>query len=341
MERENNLEELRRRVDALFESATGRVGPTHAELSTFVARLNATGAALLRQRFPEECSTSPRHEPKRQRRESVVCSGSWERKWETVAELELERGDGIYEEISVQLDGSGTSLELRQFSSHFWCSGCRLWDSAVALARHLHAHPELVRGQRVVELGCGVAPVPGLCAVRLRAASVRLTEGEPNLMPSVRHNVARVLSRCDAAAGACGDSCQTSVAELNWSAEPAALVVEHGQHDVLLGSDLIYSSGAAEPLAAAATALVREGGRLLLTYPAGRHGVADFRAALEAAGWGVQEQALEHTLLRGCANQGTEQEVAAHTFLLLDARRAPGGRSEQGGIIQGGRGLYW
>ena len=324
-ENENNLEELRRRVNALFESAAGRVGPTHADLAAFIARLNVTAGALLRQRFPEECGAQ-QHESKRQRRESVVCSGSWERKWDTIAELERERGQSVYEEVSVELDAAGSSsLTVRQFNSHFWCSGCRLWDSAVALARYLYIHPALVRDQRVIELGCGVAPVPGLCAARMLASSVRLTEGEPNLMPSIRHNVARALflepSREDAAAEGCHGNCRVSVAALNWGAEPAVLAADHGQHDVLLGSDLIYSSGASEPLAAAASTLVCEGGRLLLTYPAGRHGVAEFRLTLESTGWVVQEQALERALLRGCANQGTEEEVAAHTFMLLDARR--------------------
>ena len=264
----DDMQELKRRVDALFTSATGRVGPTHADLAAFVARLHSTANALLRERFPQEAASSVGGEPvpapsKRQRLESVVCSGSWARKYESVAELESVRGqDAVYEDVTILVDEAGTlTLELRQFVEHFWCSGCRLWDSAVALARWLHANPERVRGKSVLEVGCGVAPVPGLVAA-LSAVSVRLTDTEANLLATTRHDVARAshLLPTDAL---------PLVAELNWGDEPASLAEQHGQHDVLLGSDLIYSSGASAPLAAAASALVRPGGQLIISYPSG------------------------------------------------------------------------
>eukprot|EP00966_Prymnesium_polylepis_P140136 3237082-Prymnesium_polylepis.1 len=268
LSRSDNLAELRRRVDALFDSASGRVGPSHADLATFVSRLGATADALLRERFPGAVPESATQQPeatKRQRRESVVCSGSWEEKFDTVEELERERGTSVYEDVTVVIEG-GSDMVMRQFVSHFWSSGCRLWDSAVALGRFVQANPALVRGRRVIELGCGVAPIPGLCAARV-ATSVRLTDGESNLLPSVGHNLAR------AQAGSPGLAASVEVAQLNWGAAPERLAADHGRHDVLLGSDLIYSSGASKPLAAAADSLVAEGGLLLMTCPAGRHGI--------------------------------------------------------------------
>ncbi|KAL3930876.1 MAG: hypothetical protein SGPRY_001349, partial [Prymnesium sp.] len=188
-----NLSELRRRVDALFACAGGRVGESHADLEEFVSRLTATANALLRERFPEQCA--PQQKPlKRKRHEAMVCSGSWEKKWETVEALENGHPQPVYEEVAIQLKPFERPLVLRQFTSHFWCSGCRLWDSAVALGRYLLEHPELVCNRRVLELGCGVAPIPGLCAARV-AATVSMTEGEANLLPSIRHNLeqARLL----------------------------------------------------------------------------------------------------------------------------------------------------
>ena len=40
----------------------------------------------------------------------------------------------------------------------YWC---RVWPSALMLAAALTQHPELVRGRRVLELGCGL----GLCGI--------------------------------------------------------------------------------------------------------------------------------------------------------------------------------
>ncbi|KAL1524214.1 hypothetical protein AB1Y20_019122 [Prymnesium parvum] len=294
---EEPLRELRLRVDALFESASGRVGQSHEEMATFVARLSATAAALLRERFPEECGVI-HPQPKRQRHASIVCSGSWETTWESVEALERARGDEAYEDVELQLREGQRALRIRQFTAHFWCSGCRLWDSAVALGRHILEHPELVRSRRVIELGCGVAPIPGLCAAASAAASVWLTDGEANLLPSVRHNLARGRETFAEFAA------HVQVGLLQWGVDPALLTSEYGQHDVLLGSDLIYSSGASEPLAAAANALVQEGGSLMLVYPSGRHGVSQFASALVSSGWSVEEHHISHELLRGCANQG-------------------------------------
>ena len=45
-----------------------------------------------------------------------------------------------------------------------------VWDCGIALAQFIDTHPELVRGRRVLELGCGT----GLCAALFRSAAARL-----------------------------------------------------------------------------------------------------------------------------------------------------------------------
>ena len=40
----------------------------------------------------------------------------------------------------------------------------RLWPTAVVMARYLFAHPDLVRGKRVVELGAGSGIIGLVCA---------------------------------------------------------------------------------------------------------------------------------------------------------------------------------
>ena len=313
------LAELRHRVDALFASASGRVAPTHAEMLLFVQRLNAVGAALLRERFPSEGGAAPAPVPKRQRLESVVCSGSWQRWRGSVDELEAERGASTYETVEVEVGGQ--TFEVRQFTENFWCSGCRLWDSSVALGRWLLSNDHVLRGRSVVELGCGVG-LAGLCAARV-ARAVLLTDGEANLLPNVRHNVSLAAASPEARA-------PVGVACLNWGDDPSALSEAHGRFDVLLGADLIYSSGAPRPLAAAIGALVRPNGAALLAYPAGRHGAAELVSALAADGWDVRDAALDVAMLRGCSHQGTEEEAAANTIRLVHCVRGEGSRAPHG-----------
>ena len=84
----------------------------------------------------------------------------------------------------------------------------------------------------------------------------------------------------------------------NWSDSPAELTGAHGTFDVILGADLVYSSGCVAGLARAVVALLRPGGTLLLCSPSGRHGLRQFTAALEAAGLRCTEQVLDAELLR-------------------------------------------
>lgn len=57
----------------------------------------------------------------------------------------------------------------------YWC---RTWPSAVALASELLARPELVRGKRVADLGCGLG-LAGIAAACAGAAEVVLLDREP------------------------------------------------------------------------------------------------------------------------------------------------------------------
>jgi predicted nicotinamide N-methyase len=66
----------------------------------------------------------------------------------------------------------------------------RLWPASLAFARYLCAHPELVRGKRVVELGAGSGAIGLVCAA-LGAASVCITDVPGALQPicdNVRRN---------------------------------------------------------------------------------------------------------------------------------------------------------
>jgi predicted nicotinamide N-methyase len=79
-----------------------------------------------------------------------------------------------------------TSRSLR-FSPPY---GGRVWDSGFSVAAWLEAEgrgPELLRGQKVLELGSGAGMV-GLCCAML-GADVTLTDGAESLMPLLDQNL--------------------------------------------------------------------------------------------------------------------------------------------------------
>lgn len=292
-----HVAELKRRVDALFKCAEGRVGPGDAELACFCERLNGVVASLLRQ--VRECArvTEPASKPaKRTRRESIVCCGSWEARRESVEQLEAECGTlAPYEQLWVPLDSKagpagmpsaavtagegGAVLRVRQFREYYFSSGCRVWDSSVALARWLHARPAEMRDRDVLELGAGVG-LPGLCCAQLGARRVRLTDCEANLLPNLRYNAALAFTATrappseptaapratalmpppappSAAEPPVATTALVEVEPLDWSAPPSDLAASHGRYDVVLGSDIVYSSGCVPSLIGALGALLR------------------------------------------------------------------------------------
>ena len=122
-------------------------------------------------------------------------------------------------------------------------SGTVVHEGSLALGALLAARPELVRGLRVLELGCGCG-VGGLVAAAAGARSVLLTDHHPrfaegNLLANVRHNAqlngwavapatgegggtgtaAAADGSAGAAVGATGSSAGVAVAHLDWNGD--------------------------------------------------------------------------------------------------------------------------
>ena len=116
------------------------------------------------------------------------------------------------------------------------------WGAGQALARYLLDHPELVRGQRVVDFGAGSA-VAGIAAARVGAAAVTAVDIDPVALQMARHN-----------------------AELNGVTLDVAFEVPT-DWDVLLASDVLYETGNEVWLTRAA-----EGGKRVLLSDPLRHG---------------------------------------------------------------------
>ncbi|CAE7726875.1 eef1akmt3 [Symbiodinium pilosum] len=137
------------------------------------------------------------------------------------------------------------------------CTGCIVWPSAHSMCAHLCAHPELVRGKRVVELGAGTGLV-GLVCSALGAAEVVLTDlsqGLPLLQRNVQLNV-----------GALGGAA-TRVAELRWGQQASIQVAPEGC-DVVIGCEVIYQHDdeTASALVATMRHLAGKDGSCLMAY---------------------------------------------------------------------------
>jgi predicted nicotinamide N-methyase len=96
-----------------------------------------------------------------------------------------------------------------------------LWRSGVALARELDG--QALRGQRIVELGCGLA-VPSIAAARAGAIALA-TDADPEALE---------LVACNARA----NYVFVDTAQVKWA--EADELVARGPFDLVLGTDVLY-----------------------------------------------------------------------------------------------------
>jgi predicted nicotinamide N-methyase len=109
----------------------------------------------------------------------------------------------------------------------------RLWPTSLVLTRYLCAHPHLVAGKRVVELGAGAGCV-GLACAALGAAHVVISDISDAALSLCRDNVARNLwlaPRVSVAPCAWGDG--SSIAALS-------RLAGGGGFDVVVASEVVY-----------------------------------------------------------------------------------------------------
>ncbi|KAK0707401.1 hypothetical protein B0H67DRAFT_647589 [Lasiosphaeris hirsuta] len=115
-----------------------------------------------------------------------------------------------------------------------------LWNGARVVAGHFEAHPEVVRGRRVLELGAG-AGLPSIVAAAVGAAKVVMTDfPDPDLLQTMRRNI----SEC-ALIPRAGDNDGPCVADgYVWGGAPAHLLAHLGgdnqKFDVLVLADLLF-----------------------------------------------------------------------------------------------------
>ncbi|OWZ22039.1 putative membrane protein [Phytophthora megakarya] len=118
--------------------------------------------------------------------------------------------------------------------------GASVYDSAIALSLYLASHRNLVKGKRVLELGCGPGLV-GVVAAHLEPKNVVITDGDPASVALTRRNIkVNHLSE------------EVCTAEEYLWGDLEHHLVRASEHDVILGADIV-----ACPYASAFEALMK------------------------------------------------------------------------------------
>lgn len=145
-----------------------------------------------------------------------------------------------------------------------------LWPSGIALAALLHREPGYVRGQPVIELGCGLG-ITAAVAVSLGAGLIA-TDYAPESLVLTRLTSYRY----------CGQEPET--VQCNWRDPHHPLLDGSARFPVVLAADVLYERRDIVPLLDLLERLLAPGGVVLLAEP----GRAPARAFLEQAaerGW--------------------------------------------------------
>ena len=104
-----------------------------------------------------------------------------------------------------------------------------LWEATFSMVEYFVAHPEVLAGKRVLELGTGTALGGLMVAQNVKMERLIVTDVGADVLANVAHNV-----ELNAAQLLCG----VDVQELDWFADAAA--GGDPAVDVVIGSDLVY-----------------------------------------------------------------------------------------------------
>lgn len=139
-----------------------------------------------------------------------------------------------------------------------------LWPSALALSRFLAQYPELIKGKKVLELGCGLG-LPAIVSSHL-GGEVLATDFHPDVEEYFLRNCRHSSVSCD-------------YKRLNWREFSPSL----GLFDVVIGSDILYESKHPQEVAKGLLSYLKSGGKVILSDP-GRAYLQNFVHAMKSEG---------------------------------------------------------
>ena len=151
-----------------------------------------------------------------------------------------------------------------------------IWPSGVALAARIARQPGMVRGKRVLEIGCGLG-VTAIAALHA-GADLLVADYAPEALALCAHNTHSQVGR------------QPDCLRINWRDEARAGVPALAEpFNVVLAADVLYERRDVEPLLAFTDRVVAAGGELWLAEP-GRAPAARFLEMLQGRGWASESE---------------------------------------------------
>lgn len=153
--------------------------------------------------------------------------------------------------------------------------GFKLWECTADLLRFLQAHPQLVAGKRVLEMGCGHG-LAAVLAAKLGATCIGLQDFNSEVLTQ--------LTRTTLEANECGERAG------EWLGGDWATLKRSGEaYEVILGAELIYSENNYGKITAFLEEFLGEGGVCLMANKHYYFGVGGnmpaFKKHLAAAGF--------------------------------------------------------
>lgn len=139
-----------------------------------------------------------------------------------------------------------------------------LWPSALALSHYLAQYPELIKGKKVLELGCGLG-LPAMVSSHL-GGEVLATDFHPDVEEYFLRNCRHSSVNCD-------------YVRLNWREFSPSL----GLFDVVIGSDIIYESKHPQEVAKGLLRYLKPQGVVIFSDP-GRAYLQNFVHAMRSEG---------------------------------------------------------
>ena len=150
--------------------------------------------------------------------------------------------------------------------------GLMIWESAIVLSQEMAKRGAALKGQTILELGCGVG-LPGMIARRFGGRVVQ-TDHDALALALCRHNAA--LNGVGGIEQFCGDW-------RDWT--------HTGRYDLVIGADIIYDTADYALLEQVFRSTLAPSGLLLLTDPQRQQTIALF-TIMEDAGWRIETTEL-------------------------------------------------
>ncbi|EDQ92345.1 uncharacterized protein MONBRDRAFT_30766 [Monosiga brevicollis MX1] len=154
-----------------------------------------------------------------------------------------------------------------------------IWPAEELLCHVVLAHPELVAGKSVLELGGGMAPIAGLACLHAGAASVLVTDGNPRSVQAMRRTMSQLPS---------SEQKRLQAQVLDWT-DAAAVDQLQATADVVLAADCLFFTQVHDSLARLMASVLRPQGFVLSSAPDRNGTRVQFLAVARGAGLAVVE----------------------------------------------------